>query len=105
MPNSKIICRRGRISDVENLDSALDEDIRRIKEHRSLRGAIGIGVGVASVTGAALAGGNPLIALFSALGAGGGFIEAAREYVECRREKSLLRKNPMYFLWRVKQLS
>ena len=84
---------------------SMDEDIRRIKEHRSLRGAIGIGVGVASVTGAALAGGNPLIALFSALGAAGGFIEAAREYVECRREKSLLRKNPMYFLWRVKQRS
>ena len=27
MTNSKIICRRGRISDIENLDSALDEDI------------------------------------------------------------------------------
>jgi len=27
MTNSKIICRRGRISDTENLDSALDEDI------------------------------------------------------------------------------
>jgi len=27
MTNSKIICRRGRISDIEKLDSALDEDI------------------------------------------------------------------------------
>ena len=27
MTNSKMICRRGRISDIENLDSALDENI------------------------------------------------------------------------------
>jgi len=91
----------------EKIDPSLetmDEDIRRIKEHRSLRGAVGIGIGVASVTATALVGGNPLSALFSALSAGGIF-EATREYIEYRREKSLLRKNPMYFLWKVKQLS
>lgn len=81
----------------------IDREINRIKTFRSIRAFGGASIAIASITAGILGGGNLLSVLISTIASGKGFQIVLKEYSQYLKEKSLLKENPMFYLWRIKR--